>query len=1807
MQIRSAMNKYVNRISILLAGMLIVACAPKQTIRIIERDFEEVAQQYQNLTFVFNRSVVDDSLLNRWDSIEYLSFHPAVKGKYIWLATDRLVFSPVEPFAPSSDYTVGISRDLVPAAGQKWIIDDYRIPFHTPYLDLESVSSYWTRSETAWGKVEVRITFNFSYEVDPVSFRQLLVLRHKNGDAPFSLITQSPSRTIEVSLDMPNLESLANQTIEAVVEEGLSCVGSNWKSQKKVKSQVRIPAKEDLRVAGLTPVWDKGRGSILVRTTQPVDGSNLKDMVLIEPPVVFSAEAVRDGIQIGGEFLEGQTYKITLSEKIRGVFGKELGKSYSQYITFSQIEPFLGFTEKNARYLSSRGERNLGLQIIHVPRIKISVFRVFENNLLHYMRTGKQWEWMYENDEYYDFYQYSFDSYSGQLVFTREMETSHLPGNGNIRLLNLDLKDLGFSDMFKGVYLVKVESTEKKWLRDIAMVSLSDIGLIAREGTDDIHIFASSLLDAIPLTGVRIDFISRNNQVLYTATTDKQGHAVFRNKSSVMPDSPVGMITARKGDDFNFLNFSDNHVETSRFDVGGKRTQFSDYDVFIYGDRELYRPGDSVFINAVVRTNEWMNTPGIPVKIRIITPDGRDYMTLRKMLNDQGAAESRIHIPADAMTGSYGIEVYSGNDVLMGSSRIRVEEFMPDRIKVTAAIDRKQYVAGDEIRLDIQAANLFGPPAAGRTYEVELQLSSKDLQPASFPDYTFRVNLPKNTTFGSILREGRTDAQGNASETFLIEKYQDIGILDGKIFTTIFDETGRPVNRLNRFDLYTQDLFFGIRQMDYWVDTRRPLHLSFVAINAEESRASRASAYLEIVHVNWETVIERHGNRYSYRSEKQESVMYSTYLSFSDGTAALDYLPSLSGMYEVRIAGTPGGNYVSREFYAYGFGDTDYTSFEVSREGEVLIQADKENYRPGETADLLFSAPFDGTLLITVERDNVMDYRYVATSDKAASISFPISDDYVPNVYISATAIRKIGQNDLPITVAHGYISLKVEKKENKLNLQVQTPETSRSKTRQTVTVKTEPGAEVTVAVVDEGILQITDYITPDPYAYFYQKRALEVSPYDLYAWLYPEMKAQQSSFGGGEGFDLGRRINPLTSKRIRLVSLWSGIRKANSSGECTFSAEIPSFSGSLRVMAVAYKDHRFAASEKTIRVADPVVISTALPRFLSPGDNIVMPVMLANTTGQPASAEVSLSLKGPLDLTGNDHLTVDIPANSEQQVTFGIRAGKSMGQGDVTVMVSAFREQFTENVQIPVRPAAGLQKITGSGAVSGGETRIISIPSDFLTGTSSSYLLLSKSPVTEFSRDLTRLIDYPYGCIEQTVTRAFPLLYYTDLAELLNQSRKNIAYHPDYLIQEAIRKIYSMQRYDGGLLYWLGGEEVTWWGTIYAAHFLTEAKKNGFAVDPAALGSMLQYISSRAREKETEEYFSSDEEGNSIRALAAKREIFYSLYVLALNDSPNVSLMNHYKPLTAQMTEDSRYLLAASFLVTGDVSSYQKLLPAALSGNPSQSSFGGSFYSHTRDMAIILSTLLDVDPENLQIPVLTKALSLQLKQQTWLSTQESAFSLMALGKLSSRAQKATVQASVTFDGYDAGRFEGKDFIIRDDLGNRQISIQATGQGTLYFSWEVDGISATGTIREEDRYMEARKSFFTRDGKAISSKVFEQNDLIVVRVSVRSLLMDRIENVAVTDLLPACLEIENPRLDPERELVWIKDSRYPDYLDIRDDRISFFTTATREWKHFYYTVRAVSKGEYRMGPVSADAMYNGEFHSYNGGGNVLIK
>jgi uncharacterized protein YfaS (alpha-2-macroglobulin family) len=530
--------------------------------------------------------------------------------------------------------------------------------------------------------------------------------------------------------------------------------------------------------------------------------------------------------------------------------------------------------------------------------------------------------------------------------------------------------------------------------------------------------------------------------------------------------------------------------------------------------------------------------------------------------------------------------------------------------------------------------------------------------------------------------------------------------------------------------------------------------------------------------------------------------------------------------------------------------------------------------------------------------------------------------------------------------------------------------------------------------------------------------------------------------------------------------------------------------------------------------------------------------------------------------------------------------------------------EKFVDETEISIRPPSTLQKITGSGSVVGGSTQRINIGiSDFIQSSVDYELVVSRSPALELADHLRYLVQYPYGCTEQTVSAAFPQLYYGDMADLMNLNKEQNKRNANTNILEAIRKIKMRQLYTGAVTMWDGGGTENWWASAYAAHFLIEARKAGFDVDNSLLETMLGYISNQLAKKELITYYYNRDQNKKI----APKEVAYSLYVLALAGRSNISAMNYYKANDEVLALDSRYLLSASYAIAGDKKSFNAMLPSSFSGEVSVAQTGGSFYSDVRDEAIALNALIDVDPGNAQIPVMAKHVSDKLKSRSWLSTQERAFAFLALGKLARSAAQSDVTADIVVNGktiakVESGRWRGDKNVLKSN----NVEIVTKGNGRLYYYWQAEGISASGIYREEDNYLKVRKRFYDRFGNPITGNTFKQNDLIVIGITLERSFNSVIENVVITDLLPAGFEIENPRTKDIPGMDWIKDATTPDALDVRDDRIHFFDDAGSNKQVYYYAVRAVSPGQYKMGPVSADAMYNGEYHSYHGAGVVRV-
>ncbi len=1798
----------VRKIWLLLLVGLCTACnwfGGNNTLKITNRNFGEEIETHQNLIFEFNHPLAAQGMVGEWHDKAYFKLSPQVAGKFRWETSSRLVFSPLQGFAPDTDYELTFQPELTQSSPVKGLrLDKTTLKFHTPYLDLAAAELFWSADEA--NQPQLLLSLGFSYPIEPTQLQSLLALAVAGKSYGFKMLSASASSVVQLAVLGAATEAIDNQNLEISIRSGLQIPGGNRKAPEITWKSI-IPEKDKFKILSIEAENADGQKQIRVIANQAVGTSAIEKEISLGG-TEFSIERTENGFLIKGNF--GQTATVTIKKSLKGVFGGSLEADISQVVVFGEARPSIAFAEKG-NYLSTAGFKNIALKITGIEKIRVEIYKVYANNVLHYLRASGQISRYYGYDEseeqYFDnYYGYvNYDEY-GDKVYDVVIPVKNLKRSGGYYLAHLDFEH---NRDYKGIYAIKVSNDAEQYVNDSRMVSFSDIGLLAKQSNDEITVFAHSIHSAEPMPGVEITLISSNNQEVYTLKTEPDGIARFKDLAAKTFGFTIKMIAARQGDEFTFMHFGQAKVSTEDFGLGGLVSNSARLLAFLYAERELYRPGETINLRTIVRNDRWQPVGEIPIKIRFISPEGKEIALKKGILTKEGSFTTAIAMPAAAITGLYTAEVLTANHVVLGSKGVFVEEFMPDRLKINGKADKTIVKTGETVRFDIEVFNLFGPPAVGRKVEISYGIKSKPFSPKGYSDYNFNFSGYGSGTASDIdLQTAQTDDKGYVSGSFTFAE-KNTGLYDGAAYIVAFDETGRAVRRKISFLGVSQDVFLGMKYRPRYIQTRAPYPVPVIALDAEGKVLNNVEIEYKIVRYRWTSVLEQDSyGRYRYVSQSRPEVLKTQRLTVGGTASTLPFLPEATGEYELRIARVGDeSHYVSQFFYAYEWGTpAESASYQISKEGRVLIETDKPAYNVGEEALLRFKVPFDGRLIVTVEREKLQKHFVIQTKEADAIQKLKIDPDMLPNVYITATLIRPIQDNSLPITVAHGFVNITVNEPSRIIQPKIIAADNSRSGVEQEITVQTGiAGAEVSVAVVDEGILQIKNTKTPDPYGYFYQTRALEVETYSLYSRILSEYKPMASAFGS-DFAELGKRLNPFQSRRVKPVSFWSGTLTANSSGKVSFKVMLPEgFSGQCRIMAVVSKGHSFGSAEKTIVVADPVVLSCGLPRFLAPGDEAEIPTTLTNTTKSPLSGKAIISVSGPLEIIGEAAASLSLAANAENRTFFRIKAKNSLGNAKVIVSFDAGKEKYHQEIELAVRPATTLTKYSGSGEVTSSVS--LDMTQGLLPGTISAKLVITQLPIAGLAPLLVSLVGYPYGCLEQTTSKAFPQLYVKALYEAIYPGSDKLA-QADYFVQEAIRKIMTMQRYDGSLSFWPEGDYYHAWSTVYATHFLVEARKAGFEVEEEFLSRCLKYIAQSARTRNLEDYIYLDNAGKYLTYRYVPRSAIYALYVLAAAGKPERSAMNYFASHKETISPDALYLLAGAFRLIGDQATARRLQPAGFPATlKAENQTGGDFASALRDRAIALNALIETDPQSSQIPALTKAIAEDLarKQPYYFSTQEQAYCLLALGKLAAQRAKSAGKAIISDEsGKKIGEYSTGSLVLTKEVAAKNIKITAQG-GSVFYYWEVEGLPA-GEIPTTDNNLTVRRQYYTRTGQEITNLTFKQNDLIVVKITLAT-KGRQVDNVVITDILPAGLEVENPRISQLPELDWIINPAFPQSLDIRDDRVNLFTHATALTKSFYYTARATSKGTFRLGPIAADAMYNADFRSYNGGGTITIE
>jgi uncharacterized protein YfaS (alpha-2-macroglobulin family) len=674
----------------------------------------------------------------------------------------------------------------------------------------------------------------------------------------------------------------------------------------------------------------------------------------------------------------------------------------------------------------------------------------------------------------------------------------------------------------------------------------------------------------------------------------------------------------------------------------------------------------------------------------------------------------------------------------------------------------------------------------------------------------------------------------------------------------------------------------------------------------------------------------------------------------------------------------------------------------------------------------------------------------------------------------------------------------------------------------------------------------------------------------------------------------MGQYVRTEGIRRVEPVAFWSGPLTADGEGEARVAFKVPEFQGALRVMAVAIDGDRFGSSSRMTRVRDPLVLLPTLPRILSFGETLQVPVTVRNDTGKAGTVRIGLTAQGPpgsITVEQPAAQAVEIPQGREKTVYFTVKTGDVSGEVRFTATASGNGEQSKSTTNVGVRP--DLPEIAVEDAGSAGQAAV-EIPAKdagtYRPETLRRTLRIGPVPLVQFSGKLEHLLHYPYGCLEQTTSSAFPLIYVGDIARALDPDlfdpKKGHA-DPAALVQAGLSRVATMQLPGGGFTLWPGGRETHLWGSIYASHFLVEAKRAGHPVSDALHGKALAWLSGEVKAKGT---YGSDE----------LQRMVYGLYVLARAGRPDLGTMDFIRQKHAPaLSAESRALLAAAYAATGNPRATETLAAGIGAVEEIQRQSGGNFNSAIRNRALLLLALLDAAPQSPRIPQLVDRLARDAAstQGYWWTTQEESFTLLAIGQfLKRQAKQPPYSGTVSVGGKPLGKFTNKTVAFRAIRGSEPIRIQMNAgykSGSAFYSVMTRGVPKDEAFRPASAGLEVQREILNREGGALDLNNVRQGDLVVIKTRVRS-ISGPVQNVAIVNLLPSGLEVENPRLQTTEQLPWVTDANLqPAYMDLRDDRILLFADLPPDsWQTFYTLVRAVSPGRFRLPPVQVEAMYN---------------
>lgn len=1321
----------------------------------------------------------------------------------------------------------------------------------------------------------------------------------------------------------------------------------------------------------------------------------------------------------------------------------------------------------------------------------------------------------------------------------------------------------------------------------------SDLGLIAKRGNDgSLLVAVSDLRTTEPLSGVKVDVLDMQRKTMSQAVTDREGLITL----PPTPHRPF-MLLASKGAQRGYLKMDDgSSLSISEFDVKGEAIDRG-LKGFIYGERGVWRPGDSLYVTFILQDAQKKLPKDHPVVLELSDPRGRLDQKHVRTNGNNGMYAFRMATSPDAPTGMWNAQI------TVGSTRfhkaIRIETVKPNRLKVLLDISEK-LTAESGRNVKLRSTWLHGAPARELKTRVTITMTPASPQFKGYEKYRF--NDLRNYISGDeqVVFDGKLDAGGEAVFPLML----DLGntapaVVNTNIVTRVFEAGGDASMDRVSVPFYPYTSYAGIRPADpqsawgnYVTDTT--YHFNAVAVNENgkpiAGRTLKAQVYKLNHHWWYEGNMDGPANYIS--SPSVELKQEQTIITDGNGNAIIKFRIDRPewGSFAVRLSDPESGHASAVQVHV------DWPGYEgraqrgnAEQASMLTFNTDKDKYRVGEEATLVIPSSGSGRALVSIENGSrVLDAEWVDLMEKETRHTFTITADMAPNVYAHVTLVQPHAHtlNDLPIRL-YGVIPVFVEDASTHLYPKIAMAREIRTDVPFEVEVSEANGEPMTytLAIVDEGLLDLTRFKTPDPWNHFYAREALGVRTWDMYDDVIGAFARQLHRLLALGGSDEVRPGDAARANRFKPVVRYVGPFTLQRGKKAKHDFTIGNYVGSVRVMVVASNGERgYGNAEQVVPVKKPLMVLATMPRVLAPGELADLPVTVFAMDPKLKDVQVRIEPNELLVPEGPAQKTITFRGPGDQVVSFKVRVKDAVGVARLKVSAESAGESATERIELQVRqPNLPITEVAEK-VIEGSQSWEYTPVPVGIGGTNSAYLEISSIPPVDMGRRLQYLLGYPHGCLEQTTSKAFPQLFVSRVMEMPEKA----AHMARANVEAALGKLVRFQRIEGGFNYWPGGDHYDTWTSIYAGHFMIEADRMGYTIPGQVKSNWLNFQRKLAR----------DWKNGSMRDGWDRRQDqltqAYRLYVLALAKSNEVGAMNRLRE-QKDMDLGTRWVLAAAYAHIGRTDAARELAKGLDTQVMPYTEQAYTYGSDLRDEALIADALLAMG-EMEKAALVVQRISRRLSSEAQYSTQSTAFGLLAVARLAEQSSLGRgMDFMITLNGKSEDRHSDK-ALVRVDLpapdGRTPVKIANKGKGILYSRVVRTGTPLAGEETGTQSGMRITVDYQLINGTSIDPARIEQGTDLVALVSIQhpGSVNDAYHNLALTQIFPSGWEIRNARVEGTEHQQ--RESHYT-YRDIRDDRVMTYCDLGRGQTHTYkIMLNAAYTGRYYLPGAHCEAMYD---------------